>query len=372
VAPPDVIVVGLGAMGSAAAWQLARRGRRVLGFDRFSPPHALGSSHGRTRIIREAYFEHPGYVPLLRRAYECWDDLARESGRRLFEPTGGLMAGPEGGTLVEGARRSALEHGLPHEMLTTAEIGRRFPAFAPPEGVVGLYEPRAGMLFPEACVEAALDRARSHGASLRSDEPVLSWRADGEGVAVVTASGTHRAERLILSAGAWMPSLLGARGRALTVERQLMHWFEPARNPEMFRPDRCPVAVWEDAGGTVFYTLPDAGDGLKAGIHHDGQTVDPDRVGREPTAEDESAIRRLLERYMPAAAGGLRDARVCLYTNTADHHFVVDTHPDHPQVIVASPCSGHGFKFAPVIGEILADLVQGKPARFDLSLFRWR
>jgi sarcosine oxidase len=137
----------------------------------------------------------------------------------------------------------------------------------------------------------------------------------------------------------------------------------------MFRPDRCPVAVWEDPGGTVFYTLPDAGDGLKAGIHHDGETVDPDRVRREPTAEDESAIRRLLERYMPAAAGGLRDARVCLYTNTADHHFVVDTHPDHPQVIVASPCSGHGFKFAGVIGEILADLATGRPCRFDLAPF---
>jgi sarcosine oxidase len=369
VSAADVIVVGLGAMGSAAAWQLARRGRHVLGFDRYSPPHTMGSSHGRSRIIREAYFEHPGYVPLLRRAYECWAQLEQDSGRQLLRQTGGLMAGPEGGMLFTGARRSAVEHALPHEVLTAAEIRRRFPGFTPPDDTVGLLEPRAGILCPEGCVEAALCVARRHGAELRTDEPVLSWRVDGDGVTVSSAGGTHRAERLVLSAGPWMPSLLGAWGHALQVERQLFHWFEAARNPELFRPERCPVAVWEYAPERIFATQPDTGDGLKAGIHHEGETTDPDRVRREPTAEDELVMRRLVERYMPDAAGRVREARVCLYTNTPDHHFVIAVHPEHPQVIVASPCSGHGFKFASVVGEILADLATEGRSRFDLSPF---
>jgi sarcosine oxidase len=369
VPAPDVIVVGLGAMGSAAAWQLARRGRRVLGFDRYSPPHTLGSTHGRSRIIREAYFEHPGYVPLLRRAYECWAQLEEESGRVLLRKTGGLMAGPEDGVLFTGARRSAVEHGLPHEVLTAAEIRRRFPGFTPPDDTVGVLEPRAGMLWPEGCVEAALELARRRGAELRTDEPITSWRADGDGIAVTSATGTRRAQRLILSAGPWMPALIGTLGRPLRVERQLFHWFEAARNPELFRPDRCPVAVWEYAPDRIFATQPDAGDGLKAGIHHEGETTDPDHVRREPTAEDESAMRVLVERFMPDAAGRLREARVCLYTNTPDHHFLIDVHPDHPQVILASPCSGHGFKFASVIGEILADLATEGRSRFDLTPF---
>lgn len=365
----EVIVVGLGAMGSAAAWRLARRGRRVLGLDRYSPPHTLGSSHGRSRIIREAYFEHSCYVPLLRRAYECWVELEEESGRRLLRQTGGLMAGPESGVLVPGARRSALEHGLTHELLSAADIRRRFPGFAPPDDVVGLLEPRAGMLDPEGCVEAALGLARRHGADLRTNEPVTGWRADGHGVTVTSVAGTYQAEGLILAAGPWMPTLLGALGRDLQVERQLFHWFEPARTPELFRPDRCPVAVWEHAHDRIFATQPDVGDGVKAGIHHEGETTDPERARREPTPEDEAAMRRLVERYLPAAAGKLREARVCLYTNTPDHHFLIDVHPDHPQVVLASPCSGHGFKFASVIGEILADLATGGRSPFDLAPF---
>jgi sarcosine oxidase len=369
VPDPEVIVVGLGAMGSAAAWQLARRGRRVLGLDRFSPPHTLGSSHGRSRIIREAYFEHPCYVPLLRRAYECWADLEQASGRRLLRMTGGLMAGPEDGALVAGSRLSALEHGLPHEMLSAAEIRRRFPGFAPPDDFIGLLEPRAGMLVPEDCVQAALELARRHGAELRMDEQVTAWRADGGGVSVETATGRYRADRLILAAGPWMMSLLGSLGRRLEVERQLFHWFEPARTPELFQPDRCPIAVWEYEHGEIFATQPDVGDGVKAGIHHAGESTDPETVRRQPTAEDEATMRRLVEIYLPAAAGRLREARVCLYTNTPDHHFLIDLHPDHPQVVLASPCSGHGFKFASVVGEILADLATGERSPFDLTPF---
>ena len=178
----------------------------------------------------------------------------------------------------------------------------------------------------------------------------------------------------VLSAGPWMtaPELLGALGRGLQVERQLFHWFEPARSPELFRADRCPVTIWEYAPGRVFATQPGTGDGVKAGIHHDGERTDPDRVRREPTADDERAMRRLMEIYMPAAAGRLREARVCIYTNTPDHNFVIDVHPSHPQVLIASPCSGHGFKFAVVVGEIPADLVVEGRCRFDLSPFALR
>ena len=225
------------------------------------------------------------------------------------------------------------------------------------------------MLAPEACVEAALGLARRHGAELKTDEPVSAWRADAGGVEVTTARGVHRADRLILAAGPWMPELLGTLGRPLQVERQLFHWFEPARFPERFRPDRCPITIWEYAPGRIFATQPDAGDGVKGGIHHSGEVTTPQTVRREPTAEDERAMRRLMERYMPDAAGALREARVCLYTNTPDQHFLIDRHPDHPQVVLASPCSGHGFKFASVVGEILADLATGQVSRFDLTPF---
>lgn len=371
----DVIVIGLGAMGSAAACELARRGHRVLGLDRFRGPplHAFGSSHGRTRIIRQAYYEHPLYVPLVRRAYRRWAELEAETGRSLLQVTGGLMLGAADGVLVRGARESARTHGLAFEELTGSEIRRRFPALQTPDESAGILEPEAGVLFPERCIEAFLSLAGGRGAELRFDEPALEWRIDGQGVAVSTRAGVHRAGRLILAAGPWTGGLLNGTWLRLAVERQVAMWFTPARAPERFGPDRLPVFLWEWAPDRFFYGIPNLGDdGFKVARHHEGETTEPDAVRREVGPEEVEGIRDLLGRYLPDAGGTLRDTAVCLYTNTPDGHFVLDFHPRHPQVVVASPCSGHGFKFASVIGEILADLAIGGSTAFDLTPFSAR
>jgi sarcosine oxidase len=357
-------------MGSAAAWQLARQGLQVVGFDAYPPLHALGSSHGRTRIIREAYFEHPLYVPLVRRAYALWVELEGESRQTLWRPTGGLMLGRPEGVVVAGALRSAREHALAHEILTAEEVRRRFPALAPTPEMTAVFEPRAGLLLVEPCVAALQQAARDHGARLEHETPVLSWEPEGAGVAVTTRAGRQRARQLVLCAGPWLPRLVASLALPLRVERQLSHWFEPARDADTFVAERCPVTIWEHEAGRVFYTIPDpGGQGFKAGIHHDGETVDPDTVQREPAVEDEARVRGLLARFIPAANGRLLDARVCLYTNTPDEHFLVDRHPALPQVLLASACSGHGFKFAPAIGEAVSELVTRGQSGLDLSAF---
>ena len=249
----DVIVTGLGAMGSAAARELARRGLRVLGIDRYAPPHAHGSTHGRTRIIREAYFEHPAYVPLIQRAQWLWEELEREAGERLFCRTGGLMIGPERGTLVQGARASADQHGLPYELLTSADVRRRFPALVPEADAVALYEPRAGVLFPEACVRALLAGAARDGAELRTSEPVLTWRVEDGVVRVATATGEHTADHLVLALGPWLPDFLNGAQIHLAVERQMQHWFSPRAHAERFSPDELPIALWETSRQNVLH-----------------------------------------------------------------------------------------------------------------------
>lgn len=365
----DVAIVGLGAMGSAAAHELARRGTRVVGFDRYQPPHAMGSTHGRSRIIREAYFEHPLYVPLVRRAYERWAELEEESGRTLFRQTGGVMVGPERGVLVAGALSSAQEHDLPHELLSADELRARYPTLAPPDDAVALFEPRAGVLLPEACVESWLSLARDAGAALRFGEQVLRWEATREGVRVETTEGTFGAARLVLSAGPWLPRLVPELGLPLTIERQMFHWFAPAR-PADYAPEIFPIGLWEYEPDRLVATFPDVGDGVKIGVHHEGETTDPDRVRRTVSEQETARVRALLARLVPGAAGPMVEARVCLYTNTPDHHFLIDFHPDHPQVLIASPCSGHGFKFASAIGEVVADLLLAGRSELDLSLFR--
>jgi sarcosine oxidase len=367
----DAIVTGLGAMGSAAVREMSRRGLRVLGLDRYAPPHAHGSTHSRTRIIREAYFEHPAYVPLVQRAEQLWSELERDADEPLFVRTGGLMIGPERGTLVDGARTSADQHGLPYEMLPAAEVRRRFPALTPADDAVALHEPRAGVLFPEACVRALLSYALRSGADLRTNEPMLSWRVEGGVVRVATAIGENVADRLVLALGPWLPEFLNGAQMPLTVERQMQHWFSPRANAERFAPDHLPIALWET--DRLFYTLPDFGDGIKIAIHHDGEVTDPHHVRRTINEDEDANARALVERFLPDGSGELRDRAVCLYTNTPDGHFLIDCHPDHPEVLIVSACSGHGFKFATAIGEIVADMILGE-TREDLGLFkhRWR
>jgi sarcosine oxidase len=363
----DVIIAGLGAMGSATAYHVAKQGRTVLGLDRFAPPHHFGSSHGLTRIIREAYFEDPLYVPLVRRAYELWSELERESGRQLLVLTGGLMIGPPDGKLVRGARRSAEEHKLAHEILDEAQLAARFPFFRPADEMIGVWEPRAGILFPEQAVQTHLELAARRGAVLRYNEPVLTWDMEGDHVKVVTGAATYVAARLLLSGGAWMSSLLPGLCLPLVVERQVLCWFEPRSRNALFK--RCPIYLCEYGPQQFFYGFPDLGDGVKAAIHHQGEITDPQTVRREANEADIDAVRALLNRFVPDAAGRLRSATVCLYTNTPDEHFILGQHPRYSQVIIASPCSGHGFKFSSVIGEVAATWLNGGVPLFDLCLF---
>lgn len=367
--PYDIILAGLGAVGSAAAVHLSGRGLRVLGFDRFHPPHTLGSSHGGSRVIRETAFEHPRYVPLARRAYGNWRRLEAATHASLLHITGVLYVGPSDGTLVVGTLASARQHGIKHEILDPAALGRRYPALADLGPAIGVFEPGAGWLDPEAAVSAALRHATRQGIELRFDEPVTQWEPRGEGVRVTTTRGTYEAGRLLLAAGAWMPELLGAMGRGLTVERQVQHWFEPLSEVGK----ALPVFI-RQTEAAVFYGLPPAArpDGaIKVAVHHDGAPTTPEMVRRDVAEDEISATRRLLERYAPALAGAHRASVVCLYTNTADGHFVIDRHPAHRSVVVASPCSGFGFKFASAVGEILADLLRDEErSGFDLTSFR--
>ncbi len=366
----DFAIAGLGAMGSAAAYHLAKRGASVLGLDRFAPPHTLGSSHGETRIIREAYFEHPSYVPIIQRAYELWEQLEDESGRDLFLQSGGVMVGPPDSTLVTGAELSARMHHLPYERLSPAEVTERFPALTPAEDTIAIWDSRAGILFPEDCVRSHLDIARANGADLRFDEPVRSWEPDGDGVRLRTGKGEYSAGKLLLSAGAWIPGLMNGVSLPLEVERQVLVWFEPKDNPGHFAPDRCPIFLWDHGQDRHFYGFPNMGTGVKVALMHQGEETEPDSLDREVSQQDEDAVRAMLERYLPSANGPALSAQVCMFTNTPDTHFLIDFHPEAPQTLVASPCSGHGFKFAGAIGEILAELLADGRSRLNIELFR--
>jgi len=364
-----VAVIGLGAMGSAAALALARRGIPVLGLDRFHPPHQFGSSHGRSRIIREAYYESPVYVPLVQRALDLWRALEQESGRTLFQPTGGLMLGLPEGELVTGSRLSAQAHGVPVQLLDAAEIRRRYPELRPERGTIGVLEERAGFLDPEGAVEACLTLAQRAGAAFRYGTPVSGWRRSRNGLVLATTAGTVECDSAILTAGPWTEPLLGGLRLPLAVERQVMYWFRPP-TAGLFGPDRLPVFIWEWAPGRFFYGVPDHGAGLKVARHHEGQLVTPDGMARSVGVEEIAEMRVILRDRIPDADTPPAGTMTCLYTNTPDCHFVLGPHPDEPRLIVASACSGHGFKFATVIGEILADLATTGTSPYDLSLFR--
>jgi len=354
----DAIVVGLGAMGSAAAYQLAARGLRVLGLDAHGPGHTLGSSHGESRIIRMAYMEHPDYVPLLRRAYELWQEVESQAGVELLRQTGGLFVGPLEGHVVGGSLRSARQHDLSYELLDGAEVRRRYPALHPGPDDVALFEATAGVLFPERCIEAHLRLATEHGAAMRHHEPVRSWEATSGGVAVLTDGARYVANRVVFTAGAWIGKLLADLRLSLKPERQTVWWLHPRERSELFDPARFPIYIWEVSADRSFYGFPHLEwPGVKVGRHHSGEYGDPDTISREVVAADELAVRAFVRRHIPALDGDVASAVVCLYTNTPDEHFLVDRHPEHPSVIYASACSGHGFKFASVIGEVVADLV---------------
>jgi sarcosine oxidase len=373
----DAIVLGLGGMGSAAAFHLAARGGRVLALDAFEPPHDRGSSHGATRVIRQAYFEHPAYVPLLLRAYELWKDLESATGRRLLLLPGGLMMGAPDSEVVQGSLRSAQEHGLDHETLDTAGIRRRFPQFKVPEGTVALFEAAAGLVFCESAVQAHLEAARHHGAELRFHERVVSWKNSPEGVEVVTSRGRYSAARLVVTPGPWAPEVLRELGLPLTVERQVLCWFDPPAGIEPYLPERFPIYIWQRPHGVMPYGFP-AVDGPRGGVKialYRSATVEvctPETVDRRIRAEDESSLRSIIRELLPGLDGPLLRGVTCLYTLTPDLNFVIDQHPGQSCVWIAAGFSGHGFKFCSVIGEILADLAIKGETRYDLRLFSLR
>jgi len=367
---PDVVVVGLGGMGSAAAYHLARRGMRVVGLERFTPAHDRGSSHGESRIIRQAYFEHPDYVPLVLRAYELWRELEDATDTDLLTVTGGLYLGPPDCPTVEGSRRSAELHGLPHELLDAAEVRRRHPTFAVPDGVVGLYEPAAGVVRPEAAVTAHLELAGRAGADLRFGVEVLGWTASASTVVVHTADGDVEAGRLVVCPGAWASRLLADLGVPFAVERQVQHWWHPA-DLAPYAADRHPVWIWEsapDVQGYGFPALP-GGDGVKTAFFRAGGPTDPDALTRDAYPAEVEAMRAWLQPRLSGLAADHLRAAACLYTNSPDHHFVVACHPRHRHISVAAGFSGHGFKFAAVIGEVLADLAIDGRTDHPIELF---
>lgn len=366
----DVIVAGAGGMGSAAAFHLARRGQRVLAIDPFVPPHDMGSSHGLTRIIRLAYHEDPSYVPLLRRAYELWHELEALSGERLMTITGCLEIGPPGSPIFEGALASCLQHGLPHEILDAGEIMARYPAYRLPAGHTGLLQPDGGFLDPERCIAAHLTLAQGHGAELHTGERVLAWVAEGDGVRVRTDRGAYSADRLVITAGAWLGKVVPEFGQFAVPERQVLAWFRPYR-PELFTPGNFPVFILDVEEGW-FYGFPMHGlPGLKVARHHHfREVVDPDAFERMAQPRDAGMLRGFAARYLPDGAGETLRLSPCLYSNTPDGNFIVDRHPEYPQVVVGGGFSGHGFKFCSLVGEILAELSLQGTTRHDTSLFR--
>ena len=371
----DVAIIGLGVMGSAALAALARRGRRVVGLDRYAPGHDRGSSHGTTRIIRLGYFEHPSYVPLLRAAYPLWRDLEARSGQSLLSVTGILEIGAPASDLIAGTLRSSRLHGLTHEILDAPSLMRRFPAFRLPGDFIGVFQPDGGFVRAESSVAALQSLARKAGAQLRTEERVLAVEPYRDGVRVLTQHGEVRAGCAIVAAGPWLKSLLPEFPVPIRVTRQVLGWFEPADQARaLFAAERFPVFLLQNPDG-VFYGFPADADGVKvAKHHHRDEAVDPDHYDRTVSAADETLIRVALKTHVPDADGRLLAAQTCLYTMTPDGDFILDRLPESPQIIVAAPCSGHGFKFAPVIGEILADLaVTGRTAhdisRFSLARF---
>lgn len=376
---PDVIVVGLGAAGSATLYQLARRGVRALGLDQFAPPHALGSTHGDTRITRLAIGEGAHYTPLAIRSHEIWRELEAATGQTLLTTNGGLViSGAEGGSIFHGAPffattvAAAERHAIPHERLSAAEIRRRFPTFAVRDDEVGYFEPSAGFVRPEAAVSAQLQEARRLGASVVTGEAVLGFECDASGVTVTTTAGRRRCARLVLAVGPWARQVYGARAPApLKVHRQILYWFDVGAAHARFTPDRFPVFIWDRPGSAIygFPAVDGPAGGFKIATEQFAAETTPDTVEREVSASETALMfERHVAPFFPDAAPVCRRSAVCLYTVTPDFGFVVDRLPDSERVIIASPCSGHGFKHSAAVGELVADLVEDRDSDFDLSI----
>jgi len=369
----DVAVIGLGGMGSAILAHCARRGASAVGLEQFERGHGLGSSSGRTRMIRKAYFEDPAYVPLLLRAYDLWREIERETGAKLLRLTGLLMVGREQTEIIAGARRSAQEHALAFETLTTRELKTRYPSLRILRDEMGVFEPDGGILDPERAIEVQLELAKAAGAEQRFGVAMTTWEARPDGFVIQLADGTRiTSGALVLSLGAWFKESLERLGISIRVQRNVQAWFQPSTR--VYDAARFPPFLLDrPALPAPLYGFPDLGDGVKAAFHSLGDNTDASHVDRRVNmGRDIQPIIEAMDQWMPGAAGTLRSARPCLYTLTPDGHFVVDRHPQHPRLILCGGFSGHGFKFAPVIGEVVADLALEEGSRHKIDFLSLR
>ena len=379
----DTIVVGLGAMGSAAVYQLAKRGNKVLGLDQFSPPHGNGSSHGESRIIRQAIGEGEEYVPLVLRSYELWREIENETGNKLLTITGGLtLESQKSEAALHGRRdfldqaiRCAEKFNIRHEILETGDIRKRYPQFAVTDERA-YFEYETGFLRPELCIEAQLHLARKHGAVVQTDETVVSVESRGDsGVTVTTSRGSYGAEKVIITAGPWIARFLPpAYTRLFKVHRQVMYWFDIREDRRStFAPPGFPIFIWifGKSGEFGFYGFPTLdGKTIKIATEQFTAITDPDHVQRAAGTEEKQAMYKdYVEGRLPGISDRCGAAASCLYTVTSDSNFVIDVHPDNDRIIIASPCSGHGFKHSAAIGEALAEQVIDGNSKIDVSSF---
>lgn len=388
----DTVVVGVGGMGSATALELARRDQDVLALERFNIPHSRGSSHGYSRIVSRSFYERAAYMPLYDRACELWEQLEREWGQRLFYREGSITTGRPGSPIISTAKRTADRFDVAHELLSPGEAEQRFPGYRIPEDHEVLVQPTDGFLVPRDGVRACVGLAHQHGAEIHARTEVLDWSPTADGVRVrldpnaadgggadepaSATSGppasavTVTADRLAVTAGPWTPAVVAPTRDVLTVERQVLGRFQPD-SPDLFGPERFPVSAVTTANGQYSAFPAHGAPGVKlARVHHLEETVDPDEVGTAVTAEDEAVLRWFGDRYLAGGTGPTMRLETCLYTNTPDGRFIVDTHPEHPQVCFAAGFSGHGFKFCPVVGEILADFALDGDTEHDVDAFR--
>jgi len=367
----DVIVVGLGAMGTAVTYALASHGFKVLGLERFVLNHTNGSSHGGSRIIRTAVFPQPFQVPLVQRAFALWSKIENESERKLLKTTGALLFGLPDSPLITGCLDSSRRYGLPYDIFTGTEVTSRFPVFQLDQGELAFYEKQAGILFPEECIRAEASLAVSHGALLQFNEPVARWNADGSRVEVRTSKATYEAKSVVIATGAWLGTMVPELRLPLQVERQIAFWFAPQKNHGLFASNMMPVFDWQTKDH-FYYGVPDIGSGVKVAIHHDGEATSPDQIRREVTEEDQRPVREFLKRHIPSLDDIPVSSGTCMYTNTPDDDFIIDSHPHYPNVVIVSACSGHGFKFSIAIGEVVQQMIQCGKAEIDTSTFKIR
>ena len=352
----DAVVVGVGGMGSAATYHLARRGLDVLGIERYDVPHAHGSSHGSTRLIRLAQYEDPAYVPLVRAAVDNWRALEAVTGDDLFHAVGSVDVGPPESNVVTGSIRSCEDHGLSHDVLSGAALNDRVPGYGVPEDYRAVYQPDGGFLHVEGCTVAHVEAAHAEGATVRAREAVTGWSADESGVRVETDRDSYTADRLVVTAGAWTGRLVPALAPYLEPVREVLAWFQP-QEPDAFAPENFPVFVTETPTGQYYGTPVYGRPGIKVGgANGDRKTGAPEDLTAEPTREEETFLRRFVRANFPDGAGPTVGLTACMYTNSPDEEFVVDRHPDHHNVVVGAGFSGHGYKFTSVVGEVLADL----------------